>query len=71
MKYGTALHVCLYNHDFILAYKIAKSLLKVKDFDSVKDFNRTDSEGNTPLHLVMRFFNNDHQYAKKLCVFLL
>lgn len=70
MKYGTALHVSLCNHDFRLSYKIAKSLVKIKDFDPVKDFNRADYDGNTPLHLVMRFFNNDQQYAKKMCVFL-
>ena len=54
MKYGTAVHVALHNHDFRLAYKIAKSLLKTKDFDPVKDFNRADADGNTPLHLACR-----------------
>ena len=71
MKYGTAIHVSLHNNDFRLSYKIVKNLIKVKDFDPVKDFNRTDSDGNTPLHLVMRFFNNDQQYAKKMCIFLM
>ena len=45
--------------------------MRTKDFDPVKEFNRADQDGNTPLHLVMRFFNNDQQYAKKMCVFLL
>lgn len=71
MKYGTALHVSLSNHDFRLTYRIAKTLVRIKDFDICKDFNRTDQEGNTPLHLVMRFFNIDQRYARKLCVFLL
>ena len=46
-------------------------MLKVKDFTPLKEFNRTDHEGNTPLHLVMRYFNNDVHYAKKMCLFLL
>lgn len=71
MKYGTVLHVALQNHDFRLSYKMAKNMLKIKDFSPVKEFNRTDSEGNTPLHLVMRYFNNDVHYAKKICLFLL
>jgi len=71
MKYGTALHVALSSQDFRIAYKIVKQLKQVKDFDAVKDLNRVDNEGNTPLHLVMRYFNSDQQNAKKLSLFLL
>ena len=71
MKYGTALHVGLHNHDFRLAYRIAKCMTKVKDFCPQKEFNRVDSDGNAPLHLVMRYFNQDVYYAKKMCLFLL
>lgn len=66
-----ALHVALQNQDFRLALKMARVMVKINDFQPSKDFNRTDCEGNTPLHLVMRYFNNDVNFAQKICLFLL
>lgn len=66
MKYGTPLHVAIANHEYKLAIKMLRMLKNGKDFSNLQDVNRTDEEGNTSLHLVMRFFNTDSESSSKI-----
>lgn len=71
LKYGTALHVALTNLDFKNAQKILRLLRQQKDFEPATDLNKVDHEGNTPLHLVMKYFNHDLYKSTRLTKTLL
>ena len=70
-KYGTALHVALTNQELRIAWSLLRRMTRSPDFRGVRDLNRADPDGNTPLHLIMRCFDTEDASAKKICKSLL
>ena len=58
-KYGTALHVALDNKDNELAKKIIRKLKTLPDYNAHQDLTKLDEDGNEPLHIVMKNFNDN------------
>lgn len=71
MKYGNPLHIALHNKDFKSAVKILKKLKKSEFFNPDLDLNKVDEDGNNPLHILMRIFNDDVENSRKLANALL
>ena len=60
MKYGTPLHVVLANHDFGIAMKVVRLMRNYKEVsETIAQINKTDEDGNTSLHVLMRNFSAD------------
>lgn len=62
-KYGTPLHMALIQFEHKNALRILKRMKG--------DVNRIDSDGNTPLHLVMKNFNQDPEKFRKIASILI
>lgn len=58
-KYGTALHVALDNKDNELAKKIIRKLKLLPGYHAQMDLTKLDEDGNEPLHIVMKNFNDN------------
>ena len=71
MKFGTALHVAINNEDFPKAMRVLKKLISSNDFNGHLDLNKTDEDGNSPLHLAMKKFNSNVSVAIKLTKMLI
>lgn len=71
MKYGTPLHIALFNKDFKTALKILKKLKKSENFNAMLDINKVDEDDNNPLHILMRIFNEDVENCRKIAFVLL
>lgn len=71
MKYGSALHVAIANHEFKFALKIQRMFKSLKDFNPAQDINRLDEDGNSPMHILFRNFNTDPELCGKLAISLI
>ena len=71
MKYGSAIHVAIANHEFKFALRILRMFKNVKDFNPAQDLNRLDEDGNSPLHILFRNFNADPELNRKIAISLI
>ena len=72
MKYGTPIHVALTIGEYKTTLKLLKILRNQHESNfSPSDINKTDEDGNTVLHILMRNFNVDPEISSKIARYYL
>ena len=66
MKYGTPLHAALVSEEYKIAYKILRLQKRIPDFDFKAEFAKVDEDGNTCLHIIMKYFGSNVEMSSKL-----